>query len=125
MDDDDDEDDDDTQSTDYLSASTGCFPSTNGADDIESLNSSRSSLQQGPPPAALFKNPLLGRQSSTLSQPVQNPIYAGSMSNLSRRFSSTDLQANAEQIPRPTITNYTQNTHGQMKTQVSHFSWGG
>ncbi|CAF3940425.1 unnamed protein product, partial [Rotaria sp. Silwood2] len=41
-------DDDDTQSVDFLSRSNGMQPN----DDDESLNSSRSSLQQ--PPSAIF-----------------------------------------------------------------------
>ncbi len=76
-----DDDDDDTQSVDFLSGK-------NGIDD-ESLNSSRSSLQQ--PPSAVFKGLLITRQLSNTSQPVQNPVYTGVSTNISnpnRRFSS-------------------------------------
>jgi len=102
VDDDEEDDDDDTRSTDYLSTSTGHYPGFNGTEDGESLNSSQSSLQQ--PTSVIFKNPLLARQSSNLSQPVQNPIYSGSMTNLNRRFSSTDLQANVTVPAQATTT---------------------
>lgn len=49
-------------------------------DDNESLNSSRSSLQQ--PPSAIFKGVVLTKQLSTQSQPVNNPIYTGVLANM-------------------------------------------
>ncbi|CAF2734368.1 unnamed protein product [Rotaria sp. Silwood2] len=81
------DDDDDTQSVDFLSRSNGMQPN----DDDESLNSSRSSLQQ--PPSAIFKGVVLTKPISTISQPINNPIYAGmpaNINNVNRCFSGAD-----------------------------------
>ena len=82
-----DDDDDDTQSVDFLTDKSGIHP-----DDDESLNSSRSSLQQHP--SAVFKGLVITKQLSGTSQPVQNPIYTGMPSNINhsnRRFSIADI----------------------------------
>ncbi len=84
---DDDDDDDDTQSVDFLSRKND----HQHPDDDESLNSSRSSLQQ--PPASVFKGVIITRQSSNASQPT-NPLYTGIPSNVSnntRRSSAADI----------------------------------
>ncbi|CAF1030666.1 unnamed protein product [Rotaria sordida] len=78
------DDDDDTQSVDFLSRSNGIQLN----DDDESLNSSRSSLQQ--PPSAIFKGVVITKPLSTTSQPINNPIYTGMPANISRRFSGAD-----------------------------------
>ncbi|CAF0825670.1 unnamed protein product [Rotaria sp. Silwood1] len=97
------DDDDDTQSVDFLSRSNRMQLN----DDNESLNSSRSSLQQ--PPAAVFKGVIITKPISTTSQPINNPIYTGmpaNINNLNRHLSGTDitLPSNVNQ-PSPLQSN--------------------
>ncbi|CAF3473735.1 unnamed protein product [Rotaria socialis] len=83
------DDDDDTQSVDFASRTNGIQ-----LDDDESLNSSRSSLQQAP--SAVFKGVVLTKQLSTTSQPINNPIYTGvtaNINNSNRRFSTIDTSS--------------------------------
>ncbi|CAF5104683.1 unnamed protein product, partial [Rotaria magnacalcarata] len=82
-------DDDDTQSVDFAHRTSGIQ-----LDDDESLNSSRSSLQQTP--SAVFKGVVLTKQLSATSQPISNPIYTGvtaNINNSNRRFSTIDTSS--------------------------------
>jgi hypothetical protein len=119
-----DDDDDDTQSVDFLSGKNGIHPG-----DDESLNSSRSSLQQ--PPSAVFKGLLITRQLSNTSQPVQNPVYTGVSTNISnpnRRFSSdtapfsnvnpsSSMHMNTNE-PRVQIRNNVRRLEGKLSKQI-------
>ncbi len=114
MDDDDDvdDDDDDTQSVDFALGSNEIHPG-----DDESLNSSRSSLQQ--PPSAIFKGLLITRQMSTTSQPIHNPIYTGmpsNMNNMNRRLTAFDTGP----ISNVNQQKNTNESNVQMRKNVRH-----
>ena len=83
----DDDDDDDTQSVDFVARKVDHHPG-----DDESLNSSRSSLQQ--PSSNVFKGLYVTRQLSNTSQHVHNPVYTGAPANIPsdhRRLSASDI----------------------------------
>jgi hypothetical protein len=115
-DDDVDDDDDDTQSVDFVPGSNEIHPG-----DDESLNSSRSSLQQ--PPSAIFKGLLITRQMSATSQPIHNPIYTGmpsNMNNTNRRLTAFDTGPISNVNQLPSLQKNTNESNVQMRKNVRY-----
>jgi hypothetical protein len=115
-DDDGDDDDDETQSVDFVSGSHEIH-----LGDDESLNSSRSSLQQ--PPSAIFKGLLITRQMSASSQPIHNPVYTGmpsNMDNTNRRFTAIDTNPISHVNQLPPVQKNTNESSVQMRKNVRH-----